>query len=162
MSLIRNKKAVEALPLRYIIIALVAAIVVGIALQFTGILKTGILSTAEKINESTTTQTTCALDTEKPIISNDGTTCADDNLNVKVSMTDACGINADANGFYTSATGSVDYFLELDSGTIKDGTWTFSANDTNWDGKTVSITAWAEDKASTPNKGTKTFNVTCS
>lgn len=90
-----NKRGVEALPLRYIIIALVAALVIGIALQFTGILRSGTISTATQINKTLTEKTTCELDEEKPIVSNWEITCnaSNDIVNVtSVKIEDDCGV----------------------------------------------------------------------
>ena len=78
MSLLRNKKGVEALPLRYIIIALVAALVIGIALQFVGILRGGVISTAETTNRTLEERTRCELDTTGPTVDN-GWLCKNDN-----------------------------------------------------------------------------------
>lgn len=63
-----NKRGVEALPLRYIIIALVAALVIGIALTFISTLKGGIVGTAEKLNETITEKTEMELDETGPIL----------------------------------------------------------------------------------------------
>lgn len=156
MSLLRNKKAVEGLPLRYIIIALVAALVVGIALQFTGVLKVGILSTAEKINESTTTQTTCALDTEKPIIETISATCTSGNLTLNATITDDCGVKE----AWFAKTG-VDGTTSLTKiGTDdKSATWTFSG--TGWSTGTYNV--YARDKSNTEMMSSgKAYNVTCS
>lgn len=68
MALLKNKRGVEALPLRYIIIALVAALVIGIALQFVGILKGGTIGAAQQFNQSVTTRTACELDSTGPVV----------------------------------------------------------------------------------------------
>jgi len=47
-----NKKAVEGLPLRYLIMALAAALVIGIVLEMTGILGTSITGAIAKLNET--------------------------------------------------------------------------------------------------------------
>jgi len=153
MSLIRNKKAVEALPLRYIIIALVAAIVVGIALQFTGILKTGILSTAEKINESTATQTTCALDTEHPLITGIDASWSSGSATIDADLSDECGIETAIAYLKQGSTTKASVSLELDEGNAKNGTW---SGDVEISSGTYNITVWAEDDAANPNENTKT------
>jgi len=108
MGLMKNKRGVEALPLRYIIIALVAALVIGIALQFVGILKGGTIGAAEQFNESVTSKTKCELDTTGPLVnagyfcnstsySSCGTTAGTDKtLHVYADVTDnegGCGID---------------------------------------------------------------------
>jgi hypothetical protein len=72
MALSKNKRGVEALPLRYIIIALVAALVIGIVLQFVGILKGGTIGAANQFNASVSSQTKCELDNTGPTV-NSGT-----------------------------------------------------------------------------------------
>lgn len=163
MSLLKNKKAVEGLPLKYIIIALVAAICVGIALQFTGVLKTGILSTAEKINESTSTQTACALDAEEPLLSDVVASCVNinDTVSVSVKITDDCGIDSVA--FDVDNDGEwID--LTLESGTKTDGTW--SVTDYKWPsviGSSIKLELSAFDNAGTQNQGKYTnTSVSCS
>lgn len=56
-----NKKGIEGLPLKYVIIILIAAIVIALVLDMMGILKLGILSSTEKttsfLNESITNVT---------------------------------------------------------------------------------------------------------
>ncbi|MBR9677885.1 MAG: hypothetical protein GOU97_01130 [Nanoarchaeota archaeon] len=56
-----NKKGLEGLPMKYVILALVAALVIGIILDVTGILGTSILSsanqTAEALGRATTNTT---------------------------------------------------------------------------------------------------------
>ena len=114
MRLLKNKRGVEALPLRYIIIALVAALVIGIALQFVGILKGGTIGAAEQFNQSTTTQVACQLDTTGPTVNNgwmcnntDRTSCVTTSktgnvLHVYADVTDndgGCGID-DYQGVY--------------------------------------------------------------
>jgi len=47
-----NKKAVEGLPLRYLIMALAAALVVGIVLEMTGMLEISITGAVAKLNET--------------------------------------------------------------------------------------------------------------
>jgi hypothetical protein len=132
MSLRKNKKGVEALPLKYIIIALVAALVVGIALQFTGTLKGGILSTGEKLNETLATQTACELDFEEPVITVDweNVICYETNntITIEADITDDCGIS----GVSFELDGDNEWAkLELTSGDEQDGTW--SVTDLDWD-----------------------------
>jgi hypothetical protein len=171
MSLLKNKKAVEGLPLKYIIIALVAALVVGIALQFTGVLKGGIMNTANKINESTTMQTTCALDTEDPVASDWSITCNSTTnlINVaSVKVTDDC----DLDWVQVELKHNNDYLgsAYLTESSTKD-VWTSNGNldftDSNQVTETYNIVAddrvviWAKDKASTPNYATAiTINCT--
>lgn len=151
MSLIKNKKAVEGLPLKYIIIALVAALVVGIALQFTGVLKGGIMSTAEKINESTTEKTTCALDSENPIITNiDG-----ESGTISADIADDCGIDAATAYLNQDSTTKDTVTLALTSGTKTSGTWSGTSTLTTG---VYNITVWAQDKASTTNEVSETEN----
>jgi hypothetical protein len=121
MSLLKNKKAVEGLPLKYIIIALVAALVVGIALQFTGVLKGGIMSTAEKLNQSVTEEVTCNTDNENPVIAVDSVTCTSGNITVNITATDDCGISSVA--FADSDDTSDWYPMILGSGTKTNGEW---------------------------------------
>jgi hypothetical protein len=56
-----NKKGIEGLPLKYVIIILIAAIVIALVLDMMGILKLGILFSTEKttsfLNESITNVT---------------------------------------------------------------------------------------------------------
>jgi hypothetical protein len=47
-----NRKAVEALPLRYIIMVIIAALVIAIILEFVGVLRTGILSGVLRLNQT--------------------------------------------------------------------------------------------------------------
>jgi hypothetical protein len=76
-------------------------------------------------------------------------------------MKDDCGVNSEANGFYTDETGTVDWFLGLNNGIETDGTWTGSAANNSLKVSTVHVHVWANDQASNANKGTKAFNVTC-
>lgn len=94
MGLLKNKKGVESLPLRYIIIALVAALVIGIALQFIGVLRSGTISSANKINETLTEKTTCELDEEAPIILSGNLNCnsTTNTATVTAQITDDCGV----------------------------------------------------------------------
>jgi hypothetical protein len=152
-----NKKAVEALPLRYIIIALVAALVVGIALQMTGTLRGGIQGTAEKLNASVTEKVACELDEENPVIEDitvdNGTT---EELTVTVDLTDDCGIDV-VLAYLDKYSGSgSDETLELTmtSGTETDGTWSGTQTGLTT-GAVYNVTIWTQDKATTPNEATE-------
>lgn len=122
MGLLKNKKGVEALPLRYIIIALVAALVIGIALQFTGILKEGIMGSADRINDSLTEKTICELDDEEPIISDLSVICNEttEMISVVVKLEDECGIDRVS---FDLNDDDVWVGLELKNGTIQGGYW---------------------------------------
>lgn len=146
-----NKKAVEGLPLKYIIIALVAALVVGIVLQMTGTLQGGIQSTAEKLNESTTERVTCELDNEAPVIGKIETSCYDGDLNVTATITDECGV-AEA-WFYNNLTEGSNS-LTIAGADDTSANWTFSGSEDNWN-ETVEISVYAKDKATaeTMSKG---------
>ncbi len=47
-----NKKAIEGLPLKYVVIILTTALVISIVLEMMGVLKTGILHSVGVINET--------------------------------------------------------------------------------------------------------------
>jgi hypothetical protein len=47
-----NRKGIEGLPLKYTIIILVAAIVIGIVLYMTGTLDSGVRTTTNQINQT--------------------------------------------------------------------------------------------------------------
>ncbi|MDD4352981.1 MAG: hypothetical protein PHN56_00845 [Candidatus Nanoarchaeia archaeon] len=47
-----NKKSIEGLPLKYLIIILVAAVVIGMILDITGFVELGIFSGLDKINNT--------------------------------------------------------------------------------------------------------------
>ncbi len=160
MGLLKNKKGVEGLPLRYIIIALVAALVIGIALQFVGVLRGGTISAAEKINETLTEKTTCELDEESPVITINSITCnaTSDVLSVDVTITDDCGVKTAS--FIDSDTDTWTD-LTLSSGDEKDGVWTGSLNGTFSTNEDVTVTISAFDKAPTENQGTEAQQVTC-
>jgi len=49
---LKNKKGVEGLPLKYVVIVLVAAISIGIVTSMTGILSDGIIFSTGKLNET--------------------------------------------------------------------------------------------------------------
>jgi hypothetical protein len=158
-----NKKAVEALPLRYIIIALVAALVVGIALQMTGTLRGGIQGTAEKLNASVTEKVTCELDEEAPKIIAATLTCngVSKSITVTADVTDDCGVNEVwayvENKLVTFSTTEKD---------LTDATWTGSKTDNAFTG-TIEGYVYAKDKSTAGNAidtQTKAFyiNATCS
>lgn len=52
-----NKKGVEGLPLKYVVIVLVAVLVISIVLEMVGVLKTGIMHMIFNINETLTNTT---------------------------------------------------------------------------------------------------------
>jgi hypothetical protein len=158
-----NKKAVEALPLRYIIIALVAALVVGIVLQMTGTLRGGIQSTAEKLNTSVTEKVTCSLDEEAPKITSATLTCngVSKSVTVTAKVTDDCGVKEAwayvANKLVTLSTTESD---------LTAATWTGSLTDSAFTG-TVNGYVYATDKSTAENTidtQAKAFyvNATCS
>jgi len=154
-------KGVESLPLRYIIIALVAALVIGIALQFTGILRSGTIGTAEKLNKTLTEKTICELDEEEPQIDKTdlNITCdsSKDIVNVKyVKVTDDCGVEWVKVEFYSNGT----YYM-ADLVQKEDDIW-WSNGDINFsDPSQVSQTydiqpndtviIWAKDKSRAEN-----------
>lgn len=165
MGLLKNKKGVESLPLRYIIIALVAALVIGIALQFVGVLRGGTISSANKINKTLAEKTTCELDEEKPIIS-DWTGNIDCNATTNivsissVKITDDCGVewakveleNSTTNDF----NGLADLSIKSEENNTWYGTFKFYGN-----GKNVTeeynitsgdiVIIWAKDKTNVGN-----------
>lgn len=47
-----NKKGVEGLPLKYLVVALTAALVIGIVLEVTGILRTSITGAVLNLNKT--------------------------------------------------------------------------------------------------------------
>jgi hypothetical protein len=162
MGFLKNKRAVEALPLRYIIIALVAALVIGIALQFVGILKSGTISAATKMNESLSERTACELDMDGPVITFSSHTCSNGDLTVNVNIKDDCGVDENEIGMYTNVTSDTNYDLTLNSGTTNDGSWKFTGNDASWDvNKMISVTVWAKDKSTTATMGTKSDAINC-
>jgi len=156
-------KGVESLPLRYIIIALVAALVVGIALQFTGILRSGTIGTAEKLNKTLTEKTICELDEEEPQIVDWNITCnsSTNTVNVhSVKVTDDCGVEWVKIEFYSNGT----YYM-ADLVQREDDIW-WSNGDINFsDPSQVSqkyiiqpndtVIIWAKDKSRAENY--KTF-----
>jgi hypothetical protein len=161
-----NKKGVEGLPLRYIIIALVAALVIGIALQFTGILRGGIMNAAGNINDSLTEKTTCELDEETPDITFVSGICTDDKTTITVRLTDDCGINDENVGFYANSAGGSGVWTDLvmdTNSTINNGTWTGTTvvNSTLYGlNKNVTGTIVAKDKSTAANQETEQFKLT--
>jgi hypothetical protein len=150
MALLKNKRGVEALPLRYIIIALVAALVIGIALQFVGILKTTTIGAANQYGAMTNATIICETDKTGPTV-NQGwlcnsttydTNCGNTTINNGTSKTlhvfaDAtdnqggCGID-DYNGVFAwvyknGASINTSVPLTRQSGNIFHGTYTESA-----------------------------------
>ena len=73
-----NKKAVEGLPLKYIIIALIAVLVIAIALEMVGVLKTGILAAITNIN------ITMGRELAKGSLELKGGLCSSDNVTVTI------------------------------------------------------------------------------
>jgi len=158
-----NKKGVEALPLRYIIIALVAALVIGIALQFTGILKSGTINTATQINKTLTEKTTCELDEEKPVISDwEGNIKCNATTNIvnvtTVKITDDCGVEW-AKIELKNSTNDFNGLADLKIKSAEDDTWNgvFNFTDAANVIKTYDIQSgdivviWAKDKANAEN-----------
>ena len=124
MGLLKNKKGVEGLPFKYIIIALVAALVIGIALQFTNILGEGTISSAERISESLEMKTICELDEEPPVMTNIKTECVYDdetkNLTITVEIEDECGVES---VWFYNKDDEISITLRLIEGTKQEGTW---------------------------------------
>ena len=95
MGLLRNKKGVEGLPLKYVIIALVAVVVIGMALYVTDSLGTSVKGATDKVGDKLTERTTCELDNERPVVENWQITCnatTNELSVVSVKITDECGI----------------------------------------------------------------------
>lgn len=155
-----NKKGVEALPLRYIIIALVAALVIGIALQFVGTLKGGVINSAEQMNDTLTEKTTQALDDEDPVVSwnaaNISCSAVGDELNVSVEVTDASGLE----WVYVELKNSTGSYQGLAELTEENGVWSANIEDFTDENDVIkthdiagsdTIVIWAKDKADTSN-----------
>ena len=169
MGLLKNKKGVESLPLRYIIIALVAALVIGIALQFVGILRGGTISSANKINETLAEKTTCELDEEAPVITFINGNCSGNKATITIKATDDCGIDLERIGFYANSEGGNGTWADLTliNGTINNGYWngTTGENSTLYGtGKNVTGVIVAFDKTPVANEKIEPFviNETCS
>lgn len=164
MSLRKNKKGVEGLPLKYIIIALVAALVVGIALQFTGTLKGGILGTADKLNSTLSEQTACELDFDDPEFdwSDVDISCNAtlDSITLDVDIKDDCGIS----GVSLDVNDDNKYLpLTLTSGTDQDGAWSYDGTWPNNIGTSIKVEIHAYDKSSNNNDAWATnASVSCS
>lgn len=124
-----NKKAVEGLPLKYIIIALIAVLVIAIALEMVGVLKVGILSAITNINttmgrelakgtlELKTGQ--CTTDGVDVTLKNAGTNIGSGTWFLAVySTTDGslAGIGDSTLSINTGETKTVEFGLSLDSG----------------------------------------------
>jgi hypothetical protein len=163
-----NKKGVESLPLRYIIIALVAALVIGIALQFTGILKSGTISTAKQLNETLTEKTTCELDEDAPVVKWNSSliscNASNDIVTIElggVNVTDDCGVKYVAVELYNGTKDGYNGFAYLmhKEGTNEwYGTFKFYGTDANVT-EQYNVTAGdklvilTKDKAPNENKG---------
>jgi len=162
MGFLKNKRAVEALPLRYIIIALVAALVIGIALQFVGILKSGTISAATKMNESLSERTACELDMDEPVITINSIVCnaTTDKISVTANVKDDCGV-ADVAFTVDNDTDFTD--MQMSSGTDKDGTWrALDIGDYTF-GSPIKVFISAFDKSTGDYQGTYYNNsVSCS
>ncbi len=165
-----NKRGVEALPLRYIIIALVAALVIGIALQFTGILKSGTINTATKINDTLAQKTTCELDEEAPVISDWNVNCnaTTDIVNItSVKVTDDCGVEW-VKVELKNSTNDFNGLADLKIKSTDDNTWDgiYNFTDASSVTKTYDIQSgdivviWAKDKANAENYAVEE-TVTC-
>lgn len=153
MALLRNKKAVEALPLRYIIIALVAALVVGIALQFTGTLRGGIQNTADTLNDTLSERTMCELDNDAPVIMSASGHCTGDrNVTISADITDECGTSEAWAYIKESASDSGDeVVLRTSDSDRKDATWTGGYNADSDYPSTITVYIYAKDKATGAN-----------
>ncbi len=125
MGLLKNKKGVEGLPFKYIIIALVAALVIGIALQFTGILGDSIISQAERIDDSLSQEMICQLDKEAPDITVNNVYCniTSNLLTIDVGVTDECGVARVYLGYYNDTENTVYEDFKLRDGNKLDGVW---------------------------------------
>ena len=159
MSLARNKRGIEGLPLKYLVIALVAALVIGIALQFIGALKGGTIGAAETFNDTITQRTACELDSTGPTVNagwfcngtdyqNCGTTAsAGATLYVFADVTDnqvGCGID-DFQGVYAYRSGTnTSISLTRQSGDIFRGTFTAVTG-------TYNFTIYANDNSTAAN-----------
>ena len=154
MSLSKNKRGVEALPLRYIIIALVAVLVIAIVLEFTGVLRTGTIGAAERINETLTEKTICALDDGEPTITD--FLCSEDDDKIQFKLMDECGVDDQTvTAFVFEGNTSVATItLNLIDGDITSGTWEGSGD---LDDQEYNITVWADDEADVANHLSTTY-----
>lgn len=166
-----NKRGVEALPLKYIIIALVAALVIGIALQFVGILKGGTLNAANQMNESVTEQTTCALDNAKPTITSIGTITCNSTTDVvtvaNAAVSDNCGID----WVYVELKNSSAVYKGLGSLSESTDKWSGTLNFTSASNPGIlqtyniasgdTVVIWVKDTANQPNYGVNETGIQC-
>lgn len=176
MGLLKNKKGVEGLPFKYIIIALVAALVIGIALQFTGILGDSIISQAERIDDSLTQEMICQLDKDAPVINLNDVYCniTSKEFIINVTLIDECGINTSAwnraSIRYTKDDNEIEWInaeLTLDIGTKQEGCWLGTADlkesflDVHQAEDLVEFTVYAWDESLAENEGRRNFEVEC-
>lgn len=173
MALIKNKRGVEALPLRYIIIALVAALVIGIAMQFVGILKTTTIGAANQYSQTTNKTIICETDTSNPVISyTAGNINCNSTTNVitvsNVLVTDNCGVDWVKIEFKNSAGNYTGLGDLTNSSNGWGGTLDFSsASNPNifppaYDIKSGDLVViWAKDTADQPNYATTQTTVNC-
>jgi hypothetical protein len=124
-----NKKAVEGLPLKYIIIALIAVLVIAIALEMVGVLKGGILSAITNINTTMSRELAkgtlelktgqCATDGVDVTLKNAGANIGSGTWFLAVySATDGslAGAGDSTLSINTGETKTVEFDLSLDSG----------------------------------------------
>jgi hypothetical protein len=177
MGLLRNKRGIEGLPLKYLVIALVAALVIGIALQFVGALRGGTIGAAEQFNQTVGQRTACELDSTGPLVnagwlcqntnysSCDTTANSGDVLNLYADVTDnegGCGVD-DFTGVFAyihrNGVQLTSVSLRRQSGDIFSGTYT--TNDTG----TYYARIFANDNSTAENSQrlmNQTANVTVS
>ena len=163
MGLLRNKKGVEGLPLKYVIIALVAVVVIGMALYVTDSLGTSVKGATDKIGDTLTERTTCELDDEAPEILSLGVVCdaSTNMISVTVRLLDECGI--DRVSFDINDDDSW-ISLDLNNGTIHDGYWNkedYNYTEAGGFGTEIKIEISAFDKAATENWGYLAETITC-
>jgi len=163
MGLLKNKKGVEGLPFKYIIIALVAALVIGMALQFTGILQEGVVGSAERMEESLTRRTICELDEDPPVIEDyeyivEGKSeNGDENLTymeINVTISDECGVKEAWLWFrdYDFEEIEDNPNLNLISGDRNNGTWSFTwEGEENFEEDELHVWIYARDDAFAEN-----------
>ena len=165
MGLLKNKKGVEGLPFKYIIIALVAALVIGIALQFTNILGEGTISSAERISETLKMKTICESDEEPPVIKlfEDETFCINGtnhtNLTIKVNVVDECGVASVR--FWPYNEFDTLNFEMSNEGDKLDGNWTVVYT-INEELEEINGNIYASDESPAENQGElKDININC-
>jgi cell division topological specificity factor len=143
------------------IMSIILLLVIGIALQFIGVLRSGTINSANKINETLTEKTTCELDEEAPVITFINGTCAGNKTTIEIRATDDCGIDIERIGFYAnSENGNGTWVkLSLKNGTITDGYWTGTASNSTLyaDGNNVTGVVVAFDKTHTANEKIESF-----